>query len=113
MKLEVARRNESGGLLRAGVDVKYGFVAKHRGAWPLAMTGEALDGQLVPPKGTRKPKIIPLNAKKRARGAHLLGTRMNTGLLAVGAVSSDSSFPNIPPHQGIFQGNVRWPLVQL
>lgn len=29
-------------LFRQGVDVKFGFVAKHRGAWPVLLTCEAL-----------------------------------------------------------------------
>ena len=33
---------KSRGLFRQGVDVKFGFVAKHRGAWPVVMMCEAL-----------------------------------------------------------------------
>lgn len=33
---------KSRGLLREGVDVKFGFVAKHRGAWPVNLMCEAL-----------------------------------------------------------------------
>lgn len=33
---------KSRGLLRQGVDVKFGFVAKHRGAWPVNLMCEAL-----------------------------------------------------------------------
>src|SRR5512141_3148518 len=33
---------KSRGLLRQGIDVKFGFVAKHRGIWPVAMTCDTL-----------------------------------------------------------------------
>ncbi|HEL3839322.1 TPA: IS3 family transposase [Stenotrophomonas maltophilia] len=43
-KLKVERDipKKSRGLLREGVDVKFGFVAKHRGAWPVNLMCEAL-----------------------------------------------------------------------
>ncbi|HHC8922958.1 TPA: IS3 family transposase [Stenotrophomonas maltophilia] len=43
-KLKVERDipKKSRGLLREGVDVKFGFVAKHRGAWPANLMCEAL-----------------------------------------------------------------------
>eukprot|EP01012_Entosiphon_sulcatum_P053304 TRINITY_DN73348_c0_g1_i1.p1 TRINITY_DN73348_c0_g1~~TRINITY_DN73348_c0_g1_i1.p1 ORF type:complete len:105 (-),score=15.91 TRINITY_DN73348_c0_g1_i1:27-341(-) len=42
LRMERDLLKKSGGLLRQGVDVKFGFVAKHRGAWPLVMMCEAL-----------------------------------------------------------------------
>ncbi|RUP29429.1 MAG: IS3 family transposase [Curvibacter sp.] len=43
-KLKVERDilKKGRGLLREGVDVKFGFVAKHRGAWPVNLMCEAL-----------------------------------------------------------------------
>src|SRR5690606_17385028 len=49
LKKEVARLKDgaghpkkSRGLFRQGIDVKYGFVAKHRGAWPVNLVCGAL-----------------------------------------------------------------------
>lgn len=33
---------QTGGLFRQGVDVMFGFMVKHRGAWPVAMMCKAL-----------------------------------------------------------------------
>jgi len=41
LKMERDLLKKSSGLLRQGVDVKFGFMAKHRGAWPVAMMCEA------------------------------------------------------------------------
>ncbi|MFZ0872080.1 MAG: IS3 family transposase [Rhodanobacter sp.] len=42
LKMERDILKKGRGLFRQGVDVKFGFVAKHRGAWPVAMVCEAL-----------------------------------------------------------------------
>ena len=42
LKMERDILKKSRGLLREGVDVKFGFVAKHRGAWPANLMCEAL-----------------------------------------------------------------------
>ncbi|EMG2113761.1 IS3 family transposase [Pseudomonas aeruginosa] len=42
LKMERDILKKGRGLLREGVDVKFGFVAKHRGAWPVNLMCEAL-----------------------------------------------------------------------
>ena len=42
LKMERDILNKSRGLLRSGVDVKFGFVAKHRGTWPVDVLCEGL-----------------------------------------------------------------------
>ncbi|WP_126312673.1 IS3 family transposase [Delftia acidovorans] len=42
LKMERDIVKKGRGLLREGVDVKFGFVAKHRGAWPVNLMCEAL-----------------------------------------------------------------------
>src|ERR1700731_4687696 len=41
-KLKAERDKKSRGLLREGIDVKFGFIAKHRGVWPADWLCEAL-----------------------------------------------------------------------
>ena len=41
-KLKAERDKKSRGLLREGIDVKFGFIAKHRGVWPAGWLCEAL-----------------------------------------------------------------------
>ncbi|WP_435533312.1 IS3 family transposase [Variovorax boronicumulans] len=42
LRMERDLLKKAAGLLRQGVDVKFGFIAKHRRTWPLAMMCEAL-----------------------------------------------------------------------
>src|SRR4029077_4731979 len=42
LKAERDILKKSRGLLREGVDVKFGFIAKHRGIWPIGWLCEAL-----------------------------------------------------------------------
>ncbi|WP_123295867.1 IS3 family transposase [Comamonas sp. BIGb0124] len=42
LKMERDILKKAGGLLREGVDMRFGFMAKHRGAWPVNVMCEAL-----------------------------------------------------------------------
>src|SRR6202022_3046413 len=64
---------KSRGLLREGIDVKFGFVAKHRGIWPTEWLCEALGvsrggfyAWLTRPRSRRSLRNEELGAKVRA-----------------------------------------------
>src|SRR5260221_9756893 len=64
---------KSRGLLREGIDVKFGFIAKHRGIWPAGWLCEALGvsrggvyAWLTPPGQQRSRRDEKLCAKVRA-----------------------------------------------
>src|SRR5215813_3767959 len=64
---------KSRGLLREGIDVKFGFIAKHRGIWPAAWLCEALGvsrggfyAWLTRPRSQRSRSDEELGAKVRA-----------------------------------------------
>ena len=42
LKAGAGHPKKSRGLLREGIDVKFGFIAKHRGIWPAGWLCEAL-----------------------------------------------------------------------
>ena len=42
LKMECDILKKSRSLLRQGIDIKFGFMAKHRGIWPVAMTCDTL-----------------------------------------------------------------------
>ena len=69
----VATPKKSRGLLREGIDVKFGFIAKHRGIWPAGWLCEALDvsrggfyAWLTRPRSQRSRSDEELGAKVRA-----------------------------------------------
>src|ERR1700704_6401585 len=75
---------KSRGLLREGIDVKFGFIAKHRGIWPADWLCEALGvsrggfyAWLTRPRSQRSRSDEELGAKVRASGSNLtLGARV-------------------------------------
>src|SRR5215831_17155252 len=63
---------KSRGLLREGIDVKFGFIAKHRGIWPAGWLCGALGvsrggfyGWLTRPPGLAAPNLAELEVAKR------------------------------------------------
>src|ERR1700738_1488066 len=64
---------KSRGLLREGIDVKFGFIAKHRGSWPadwlcgaLGVSRGGFYAWLPRPRGQRSRSAEELGAKVRA-----------------------------------------------
>ena len=68
---------KSRGLLREGVDVKFGFIAKHRGVWPVRWLCEALG---VSRSGFHAWLTRPPSA--RARSDEVLGAKVRASFMA-------------------------------
>src|SRR4051795_10695409 len=73
LKREVAKLKAERDLLREGIDVKFGFIAKHRGIWPANWMCEALGvsrggfyAWLTRPRSKRSRDDEELGAKVRA-----------------------------------------------
>ena len=77
-KLKAERHpKESCGLLREGVVVKFGFIAKHRGIWPVRWLCEALD---VSRSGFHAR--LSRSPSARARRGEILGTEIKASFVA-------------------------------
>src|SRR5262249_50050811 len=75
-KLKAEHPKKSRGLLREGIDVKFGFIAKHRGIWPAEWLCEALGvsrggfyAWLTRPRSQRSRSDEELGARKRSTRA--------------------------------------------
>ncbi|WP_239479487.1 IS3 family transposase [Lichenicola cladoniae] len=76
LKAERDILKKAGGLLREGVVVKFGFIAKHRGIWPVRWLCEALD---VSRSGFHA--WLSRSPSARARGDEVLGAQIKASFV--------------------------------